>query len=371
MKIILWVVLTPVVLLLLGLGLYLLKAIVQGAFEGWRSAGNGDDDGSYRLPDEATALGMLPPNRQDTDNAAPVPAELAAAKAATLTNDWKSVAALFEAVGTDWERRYAYAEKLAGLAAVEDEWLIAWETERPDDPTAALLRARSTVVLAGRLRGSQRAKYTTSEQFDGFHRILSGTSELHARAAELAPDDPSPYISEISTALGLGYPHSDMDRVWSEITARDPHHFAAHWYALQYWCAKWRGSEQLARAFAAEAAAGAPLGSLLTVFPLIAHFEHHDDDSTTEADSTPEMIALVDACLADAAAAPADHPRLPEVRHLLAYYLSLQDRDAASVEQFRLVDGHVDALPWRYRADPAAAYCRLRDITLRQAAATT
>ncbi|MFF7051848.1 hypothetical protein ACFY94_26215 [Streptomyces griseorubiginosus] len=44
------------------------------------------------------------------------------------------------------------------------------------------------------------------------------------------------------------------------------------------------------------------------------------------------------------------------------YYLSLQDRDEAAVEQFRLVDGSVDALPWRYRADPVAAFCRMRDL---------
>jgi hypothetical protein len=63
-----------------------------------------------------------------------------------------------------------------------------------------------------------------------------------------------------------------------------------------------------------------------------------------------------------------DHPRLPEVRHLLAYFLTMQDRDEASVEQFRLVDGYVDALPWRYDPDPAKEYCRLRDITVANAA---
>ncbi|NBM20572.1 hypothetical protein GUY61_34570, partial [Streptomyces sp. GC420] len=179
---------------------------------------------------------------------------------------------------------------------------------------------------------------------------------------------PTPYITEIWAGLGLGYPHAEMDRLWDEITERAPHHYEAHFSALQYWCAKWRGSEDLAREFAERAAAKAPLGSLLTAMPLIAWWEHHGDEDGQDHYRTPEVTALVDAALADAAAAPAGHPRLPELRHLLAFFLSMQDRDEAAVEQFRLVDGYVDALPWRYDPDPAAEYCRLRDITVVNAA---
>lgn len=352
----LWIVLTPIVLGLAAIGLYFLKAIVQGAVEGWR-------EGSAEPVVDVTALGFLPPERLNTKLSAPDPAPLAAALAAARAGDWQPAAALFEATAAarDWELRARHCERLADLAAEDDAWLLAWEAARPDDPGAALLRARSTVFLAWRVRGAKRAQYTTGEQFEGFRRILVRSREEHARAAALAPEgDPSPYIGELWTALGLGFPHADVDRLWELITERAPHHYEAHFSALQYWCAKWRGSERLARDFAARAAKDAPLGSLMTAFPLIAHFEH-DESDTTDADCTPEMYALVDAALADAAAADPDHPRLPEVRHLLAYYLSLQGRDEAAVEQYRLVDGHIGALPWRYRADPADLYCRLRD----------
>ncbi|GAA3374824.1 hypothetical protein GCM10020367_40200 [Streptomyces sannanensis] len=369
MTILLWVVLTPIALAVLAIGLYFLKAILEGvregAREGWREGT--EESLRYKLPDEAAALGFVPRDQQDTENAAPLPALLTGAMAAARAGDWKPAAALFEEAGRDWERRSAYSERLSGIAAEDDTWLLAWESALPDDPTAALLRARSTVHLAGKIRGSRRAQYTTSEQFEGFHRTLVRSREENARAAALAPEDPDPYISEIQIALGLGYPHADMDRIWDEITARAPHHYAAHFYALQYWCAKWRGSEKLAREFAARAADRAPLGSLMKAFPLIAHFEH-DDSGSTEADRTPEMHALVDAALADAAAADPDHPRLSEVRHLLAYYLCLQGRDQAAVEQFRLVDGHIGALPWRYRANPAETYCKLRDASVSAAA---
>lgn len=361
---ILWIVLAVIGLPLLAVGLYFTKAIVQGTIEGWRE-GSAEPSPSEQ-PDEAAALGLLPPERQNTKLAAPAPADLVNAVSSARAGNWEPVADLFDETAgkQDWERRASYCERLADVAADDDAWLLAWEEARPDDPGAALVRARSTTFLAWNIRGGKRAEYTTSEQFEGFHRVLARSREEHARAAALAPEgDPLPYIGEIWTGLGLGYPHADMDRLWKEITARAPHHYEAHFSALQYWCAKWRGSERLARDFAAVAAEGAPLGSLMTAFPLIAHFEHDESDSA-EGDRTPEMRALVDAALRDVAAADPAHPRLAEVRHLLAYFLCLQDRDEAALEQFRLVDGHVGALPWRYKGDPAAEFCRMRDASL-------
>ncbi|GLF92938.1 hypothetical protein [Streptomyces yaizuensis] len=363
MSTLLWVVLTPIALGLIALGAWFLKAIVQGAVEGWRSASDEDADDTYETPAEVLAEGFLPAARQNTDHACAEPEELVRSGAAAKAGDWQPAAALLAETGRDWERRALYSERLAGIAATDDAWLLAWEAARPGDPDAALLRARSTVFLAWEIRGAKRAQYTTGEQFEGFRRTLIRSREENARAAELNPDDPAPYISEIWTALGLGYPQADMDRIWDEITARAPHHYEAHFSALQYWCGKWRGSEKLAMDFAKKAADAAPLGSLIKVFPLIAHYEHDESDDA-DVERSPEMHALVDAALADAHAADPAHPRLAEVRHLLAYYLSLQDRDEAAMEQFRLVDGYVDALPWRYWNDKAERYCRLRDETV-------
>ncbi|MFJ7420519.1 hypothetical protein ACIQXD_18205 [Streptomyces uncialis] len=363
---VLLIVLVPVALVVVGFGLYMLKAVVQGALEGWRS-GKEEDDDAYESPDEVLAQGFLPMERQNTDRREADSPERSRALAAVKGGDWKAAAALMDAAGRDWQARTDLTYQLGDLAADDDSWLLAWENERPDDPTAALLRARSTVGLAWNIRGSRRAKYTTGEQFEGFHRTLARSREEHARAAELAPDDPTPYISELDTAKGLGYPNAEVDRLWDEIAARAPHHFMAHYSALQYWCKKWGGSETLARDFAARAAESAPLGSLLTALPLFAHFEH-DESQDTEADRTPRMRALVDAALADAAAADPAHPQLSGVRHILAFYLSLQDRDKAAAELFRLVDGHVGVVPWSYRDDPALAYVKLRDATVLAAA---
>ncbi|MEU9988566.1 hypothetical protein AB0E10_17560 [Streptomyces sp. NPDC048045] len=325
-------------------------------------------------PDEAAEaaerLGLLPAERQDTEHAAPLPAPWTEALDAVRGGDWQPAAEVLGGIGRDWERRTTVTGLLGTLAAEDDAWLLAWEAASPDDPDAAVVRAQSTVDLAWDLRGAKTAEYTTQEQFEGFRRMLVSAREEIGRAAALNPDDPTPYIVEIWVALGLGYPHAEMDKLWAEITTRAPHHFGAHLSALQYWCAKWRGSEQQAFDFAERAAAGAPLGSLLSVLPLVAHFEH-DESTTVAADSTPEMVARVDAGLADAAAADPGHPGLARLRHLLAFYLHLQDRHEEALEQFKLVDGHVDALPWRYRGDGAAAYyCRVRNETVQAVTGT-
>ncbi|MCC3652031.1 hypothetical protein LIX60_11245 [Streptomyces sp. S07_1.15] len=312
----------------------------------------------------AAELGLLPAEQQDTERPGPRP-ELTPVLAAAAEGDWQPAAALLAGTGTDWERRLMYTGELAQAAVRDDTWLRAWRTARPDDPGAALVQADTTTKLAWEVRGAHVAQHTTAQQFEGFHDLLMRSREQIAHAAALAPEDPSPHVVELWTALGLGYSHGHLRSLWSLITERAPHHYAAHYAALQYWCAKWRGSEDLAREFAARAAASAPRGSLLTLLPLIWWYEHKDDDARSGDYRTAALIAQVDTALEDVAAAPADHPRLPEARHLLAWFLVKQKRHTAALEQFLLVDGYVDALPWRYHLHPQAVYCAAREIAVR------
>ncbi|MCZ9338231.1 hypothetical protein NGM37_10630, partial [Streptomyces sp. TRM76130] len=85
-------------------------------------------------------------------------------------------------IGRDWDRRSMAVSFLGGLAAEDDTWLLAWEATRPDDPDAAVVRAASTVSVAGQLRGAKRAEHTTEEQFAGFHRMLRRSRDEIARA---------------------------------------------------------------------------------------------------------------------------------------------------------------------------------------------
>jgi hypothetical protein len=312
-------------------------------------------------PVDALAYGLVPEEQLRTDRSAPDP-ELDAVLAATARGEWQAAADLL--AGTpDPDLRWMRIGPLASAAAEEDHWLLAWEAARPSDPTAALLRADSTNVLAGMVRGGKKAKYTTSEQFEGFARLQERALAEFDEAVRLAPpEDPNPYVGLISIAYGQGWPHERMHALWAEITRRAPHHFAAHTYALQYWCAKWRGSEELVTAFAEQAAAAAPPGALLSVLRLHAIFENIGGmRSKDPRHHSPETLAAVDAVLADIAAAPPGHHRLHQARHITAWFQLAAGRHSEALGLFRLADGYTSALPWfwyqpdRYVKNRAAA----------------
>ncbi|MGW6095048.1 hypothetical protein ACWFRK_11875 [Streptomyces sp. NPDC055157] len=96
------------------------------------------------------------------------------------------------------------------------------------------------------------------------------------------------------------------------------------------------------------------------MLPVIAWYENHADELGDFGFRSAQVHALVDAALADAALAEPDHPRLPEVRHLLAYFLYRQGRYRAAREQFRRVDGFTEALPWRYSSAKSLYYRAIR-----------
>ncbi|KUL23408.1 hypothetical protein [Streptomyces regalis] len=323
----------------------------------------------------AAKLGFLPAEQLDTDHGYAPDPRTTAAKEAVRAGDWKAGAEFLAEAGRDWQERDRRSGALAREAVKDDAWLLAWKSERPKDADAALVFAQSLIYLAWEIRGAAYAKYTTQEQAAGFHRVLGQAREACAHAQALAGDDPCPFIVEIPLAKGLGHSHQKFEELWAEIVRRDPHHLAAHSSALQYWCAKWRGSHELAESFARAAAEKGQPGQLLSVLPLEAYVEYemaHDDLEQDEFYKRPVVVAAVDAALVDVAAASAANPddrRLPQVRHLLASLLFWQDRYEAAVEQFRLIDGYIDALPWWYaggRNRMIKAYVRQRDYSAAQ-----
>ncbi|MFD7164736.1 hypothetical protein [Streptomyces violascens] len=307
--------------------------------------------------------GLVAPDDLRTDRAMPdqdVDDALRVAEAGS----WEAAADLLDRTGQAWEPRSRRARALGAYAAQQDGWLLAWRAQRPGDPDAALVHAYALVELAWLLRGSQRATHTTREQFDGFHRVLGEAQEACAEAAALAdPADPSPYVAELPVARGLMYGHEKFRSLWSEVTSRAPYHYDAHCAALQYWCAKWRGSEALAEEFATSAAESAPAGSLLRVLPAVSWYEHHIADGGIGLFQQPEIVARVQALVDDVAAASAEHPSLPAARHVLAYFLPLQGRAAEALPHFRAVDGWTGTFPWNYSG--ADHYIESRDEAFR------
>ncbi|GGU12668.1 hypothetical protein [Streptomyces lateritius] len=311
-------------------------------------------------------LGMFPLRPQSRLLPGPDPALWRAIVLAGL-GLWRPAARLMAQTGQDWDRRALYAEKLARAGGwLWPLWVRAWERAHPGDPDAALIRAQAQVSLAWRLRRGNYANQTASWRFRLFHRALSKARQNLSDAARLNPDDPCTYSAEIWPALGLGYSEDMMRELWEEIAKRAPHHFQAHYNALQYWSEKWRGSHEKARVFAGQAADGAPAGTLMATLPLFAWYEMYEARGNRHDFRSPEVRAMVDTALADMEAA-AGHPALPYVQHLVAYCLTKQGRHREALRHFRAVDGWVGSVPWRYKGYQRLAYRGVRTAAVRGA----
>ncbi|MFE2290227.1 hypothetical protein [Streptomyces sp. NPDC059452] len=328
----------------------------------------------------AAALGLLPAEQLDTSRAAPANPHDEEIRTKVRSGDWQAGADYLAGAGRNWRERYRRLGVLQSEAEEDDSWLLVWRAERPGDADAALVHADALIGVAGNIRGALQAKYTTQEQFAGFHRVMAQAREACHEAQALADaDDPCPYAMEIACALSLGYGHDDFRALWAEVEKRGPHLVSAHVSALQYWCRKWRGSHELAEEFARRAAAKGSPGQLLSLLPLYAAFEQETAEEEADPETfykAPELIAAADACLADLAAAVAANPAEPwivQVRHLLAWTLYWQDRYEEALEQFRAVDGYIDSAPWTYAGDPLQRYVDVRDycaLQVQEAAGT-
>ena len=201
--------------------------------------------------------GMAPRAELTEQRLTGVPA-LDDAVAAARTGNWAPAAEVLASSYGEWDYRAVAVVLLAEVAADENAWLTAWRTARPDDRHSAAIDCESLMMLAWQLRGTALAKDTPAERFAHFHRVLAAAEKSAKEAIELLPGDPTPWATLATVARGLQYDHADFDKVWQGLVERAPHHRYGHVTALQYWCAKWAGSDERMWAFAEEAAAKSP-----------------------------------------------------------------------------------------------------------------
>ncbi|MGW0316309.1 hypothetical protein [Streptomyces flavidovirens] len=314
---------------------------------------------------DASAYGLVPRDQLDSRRSGPPRDEpaLHIAVEAACRGDWEPAAGLLAATtdDEDWEARWRLVEVFADIAVEDERWLRIWRAERPKDADAVVVHAHALLLRAWAARGEKYVQQTSDGQLELFAELLPTAMYAAQEAARLAPRDPSPWITMVAAARGLGLSHDEFRQLWAELTARAPQHYDAHWQALQYWCQKWYGSHKLMFKFAKEAAESAPAGSLLSGVYLHAVHEAvlQDGDQAYRTWATKPMLARVQADLAQAA--PEDH-RLPQIRHLLAATLVKSGRYAEALAQFRLIGGWCGAAPWTDANDPALAFDHARGL---------
>ncbi|MEZ0106575.1 hypothetical protein ABH920_000556 [Catenulispora sp. EB89] len=310
--------------------------------------------------------GLVPDDQVRSDAALADPV-LAAALEACRVGDWKPAKAALAAVGKDWDRRGLYVQALGGTTAVGPRWLHSWRAAEPSSPDAAVVFAHSLVVKAWNARGGGYAAVTTRQQFQRFHELLRTGADEAMNAAELAPEDPTPWMTMVTAARGLQLSNSEFERIWQELLIRDSLNRRAHIQALQYWQPKWFGSVAAARSFVEDTAARAPrsavalqlrLGNELEIWlptaRTIRQTEHFRRGSGRDAlrkalgdhwDGTVPTgggVAVVDG-------------------NWLAWALTLANRwDDACKVWLALGGCLVPVSPWLYQADQVVAFIRLR-----------
>jgi hypothetical protein len=314
-------------------------------------------------PVDPTTFGLVPNSELTAEplDDRPIGLAVAAAKA----GDWRPAAAALAEAGTQWDRRSVYVGRLGKIAADDDSWLLAWQRAQPDNPDHAVVLADSLFKLAWNVRGGHRATQTSRDQFAGFHRILADAERAARHATEVAPDDPTPWYALATIARGLEFDNDRFRGVWRELVARDPHHRRGHESALQYWCAKWFGSDELMREFADTAAAAAPS---LGILPLVAAYELAQAHSDQPQYTSPWVATAVDRLTGQWLAGPgftsvfARHDR-----GWASFVLVRAGRPSEAVEQFRLIGRHVDVTPYANYTDPVATFVLSRDRACRGA----
>ncbi|MFC6062531.1 hypothetical protein [Streptomyces ochraceiscleroticus] len=331
--------------------------------------------GLASVADPMAGYGFVPAEQLDPRLPGPDP-ELAEALAEIArTQDWRPASRLLAGTPEGDERRWQRVQSLAGAAAFASAhegdgapgphseapggspggiWLRTWRSEKPKDSGGAQTHAQFLVVQAMRDPGSQ-----------DFRMILEEARTVCHEARLLAPGSPVPYIIELAAARGLGDRRPDYEELWSKVVQRAPQHMGAHLAALPYWSEKWHGSKEDADAFTERAAAGAAADSLLPALPLFSVYDHLPEANMVRSlfQSTVVERAIEGAHYA-LSKAPAAHPVAPHVRHLLIWFLVQAERYAEAMEQLRLVDGHVGAVPWSYHPQPAAAYATYRALAV-------
>jgi hypothetical protein len=275
-----------------------------------------------------------------------------------LTGIWVDKAEdLMTATGADWDRRM---HRMLVLAREADPAVAHyWRRRRPNGADAMLFSA--WVDLS---RGRR----------DGRLADPQALLDLCYQAADLAPEDPGPWIAVLGVLRALRCPLSDVLPAWREATARDGWSREAHVQMLGYLSPEECGSPAQVLDFVDSMRSAVPPDAPTAGVELIALVERHrrtvSGGGLTALMASgqwtqPPVEAALDQALSDwpkpgyltHAAAVAD-------LNLLAYALVQANRTRDAGQVFPAIKGLVTPWPWGLDGDPVRQFTDWQDRLL-------
>ncbi|WP_407917335.1 hypothetical protein [Kitasatospora sp. NE20-6] len=256
---------------------------------------------------------------------------------------------LLQGAGTDWDRR---THRLAVLAQVAPPALAqVWRRRRPRDADPLVLQSWIDVAqarVAGALEDPQ------------------ATVDRCRRAAELRPEDPSPWVALLAVHRMLRRPEPEMYPLCREIGARDAWNRIAHLEMLRYLAPEECGSHGQSLDFVAAVREAAPPGAPVAGLELAMLTDRYR--AALAAGGVTALGARRRWGLPDAEAAleraVRDWPVPGFLRHaagaadlnLLGYALGQAGRIREGAAVFRALDGMVTVWPWGLDGDPVQQF---------------
>ncbi|MDH6577326.1 hypothetical protein [Kitasatospora sp. MAP5-34] len=252
--------------------------------------------------------------------------------------------------GTDWDRR-AHRFLVLAESAADSGLARSWRRRQPRSADALIFEAWVELVR-GRSAGRMEDAHAAA---DSCHR-----------AAELQPNDPTPWVVLLGILRLTRCDQQDVFKVWHEVTARDAWHREAHIQMLGYVSPEECGSHGQVLDFVDSVRSRITPAVPAVGLELAAAVDHHN--RTVARGGVDALLARRQWTQARAesalARALADWVRAGRLGHaaaladlnMLAYALVQANRLPEAAEVFQLIGGTVTPWPWRLDGDPVQQF---------------
>jgi hypothetical protein len=258
-----------------------------------------------------------------------------------------------------WDDRGFYLTVLGDKVPVEAA--SRWVDQEPDNPDAHLLFGTRMLNYAFEARGADRAHLVSEKSWEVFHERVAVSQESLVKAAELLPQDPTPFDGLMSIRMSAGGDLETSEALYSAAMERDPANYFCHTRYGYLLCEKWLGSHEMMFDFARRLLrdVGGGLDRAAVMFRAhierwyhYAAFDNRNDLALEYLDSR-EVVEETNAAFDRTMAARGYRPRKssPFAWNLAAGWFYIRDdRPRLKYAMEQIGDAYRD-LPWVYLGD--------------------